>query len=67
MLKSGFRVECAVYVGILKKWILTAGKKCLSNQTGELPRGSEGKQAESKAPFFLILLYGLSPEGVAQI
>lgn len=33
-------------------------------QTDELPRESE---AENKASFFLVLLCGLSPEGVAQI
>jgi hypothetical protein len=57
----------SVYVGILKKWLLIPVKECLSRRMGELVSESKGNQAKRRAFFFSVLLYTLSPEGVAHI
>ena len=57
----------SAYSGILKKYVLTRAKECLSSRIDELASKSEGKQVKSKSSLLPCLLCELSPENEAQI
>jgi hypothetical protein len=40
--------QCLVYIGTLRKQILTLEKECFSNRIDELSRESKSKEAKSK-------------------
>ena len=57
----------SAYSGILKKYVLTRAKECLSSRIDELASKSEGKQVKSKSSLLPCLLCELSLENEAQI